>query len=153
MTCRDRGDELSFIALKPQLQIPEGQTGTAEFSASPRQRKLTITITSVNDAPTGTDGIATTWIDTVYAFQATDFGFTDPHDSPANALAGVQITTLPTQGTLSLAGVAVQAGDFVTVEDLNAGRLTFTPPAGASRSRRSRCSRPWCRRWCCPGFR
>lgn len=40
LTCRDRGDELVFKALRPQLQVPEGQTGTAEFSAAPRQRKL-----------------------------------------------------------------------------------------------------------------
>ena len=40
LTCRDRGDELVFKALKPQLPVPEGQTGTAEFNASPRQRKL-----------------------------------------------------------------------------------------------------------------
>lgn len=40
LTCRDRGDELAFKALKPQLQVPEGQTGTADFSAAPRQRKL-----------------------------------------------------------------------------------------------------------------
>jgi eukaryotic-like serine/threonine-protein kinase len=40
LACRDRGDELVFKALQPQLQIPEGQTGIAEFNAAPRQRKL-----------------------------------------------------------------------------------------------------------------
>jgi serine/threonine protein kinase len=40
LTCRDRGDELTFKSLAPQLQISEGQTGTAEFNAAPRQRKL-----------------------------------------------------------------------------------------------------------------
>jgi serine/threonine protein kinase len=40
VACRDRGDELVFKALTPQLQISEGQTGVAEFSAVPKQRKI-----------------------------------------------------------------------------------------------------------------
>ena len=32
--------------------------------------------------------------DTAYTFAAVDFGFSDPNDSPANALAAVKITTL-----------------------------------------------------------
>ena len=42
-----------------------------------------ITVTSVNDAPAGTDETVTTNEDTDYTFTTADFGFTDPNDTPA----------------------------------------------------------------------
>ena len=47
--------------------------------------------------------------DTAYTFAAADFGFTDPNDTPANALAAVKVTSLPAAGSLKLNGVAVAA--------------------------------------------
>ena len=41
-------------------------------------------MTSVNDAPAGTDTTVTTLEDTAHVFSAGDFGFTDPNDSPTN---------------------------------------------------------------------
>ncbi len=90
---------------------------------------VTINVTPVNDAPAGTDKTVTTLEDTAYTFAAADFGFTDPNDSPANAFDSVKITTLATDGTLKLSGVAVGAGDFITVADLSAGNLKFHPDA------------------------
>ena len=49
-----------------------------------------------------------------------------------NALAAVKITTLPGAGSLTDNGVAVTAGQFVTVADINAGKLVFTPAANAN---------------------
>ena len=43
----------------------------------------------------------------------------------------MKITTLPGAGTLSDNGVAVTAGQFVTVADITGGKLTFTPAANA----------------------
>ena len=65
-------------------------------------------------------------------FTAADFGFTDPNDSPANSLLAVKITTLPGVGTLFLdsdgpggaAPVAVSAGQFISLADINAGIAT-----------------------------
>ncbi|WP_283193223.1 tandem-95 repeat protein [Rhizobium sp. AN80A] len=90
----------------------------------------TIAITSVNDAPAGTDNTVTINEDSVYTFSAASFGFTDPNDSPANSLAAVVITTLPTNGVLSLGGTAVTAGQVISAANL--GNLTFTPSANAN---------------------
>jgi VCBS repeat-containing protein len=88
---------------------------------------LTVDVTSVNDAPAGTDATVSTAEDTPYAFGAADFGFTDPNDGPANNFNRVLITTLPGSGSLTLNGVAVAAGDFVALAQLNAGQLIYTP--------------------------
>jgi len=93
---------------------------------------VNLTITSVNDAPLGTDKTVTTLEDTDYTFTAADFGFTDPNDSPANAFNRVKITTLPGQGTLKLNGVLVTVGQFVAVTDITANLLVFTPAPDAN---------------------
>src|SRR5439155_194724 len=76
--------------------------------------------------------------DGAHTFTALEFGFTDPTDAAsaagANALAAVKITTIPTlaSGTLTDDGVAVTVGQFVSVADINAGKLVFTPAANAN---------------------
>src|SRR5262249_54808896 len=89
-------------------------------------------VTSVNDAPQGANNTVTTLEDTPYVFKAADFGFSDPTDSPANNFLAVEITTLPGAGTLTDNGIAVSAGQFVSVSDINAGLLVFTPAANAN---------------------
>ena len=93
---------------------------------------LTIAVTPVNDAPAGTDGTVTTLEDTPYVFASADFGFTDPLDNPANAFNRVVITSLPVAGTLTLDGTPVAAGQFVTVADIAAGKLSYSPAANAN---------------------
>ena len=65
-------------------------------------------------------------------FATADFGFTDPSDTPANALAAVKVTTLPAVGSLKLDGVAVAANDFVAAADIAAGKLKFFPAANGN---------------------
>ena len=60
----------------------------------PVANTMTVNVTAVNDAPAGTNNTVTTLEDTQYTFTAADFGFTDPNDSPANALTAVKITTI-----------------------------------------------------------
>ena len=88
---------------------------------------VAINVTPVNDAPAGTDKTAAATEDTPYTFVASDFGFTDPNDTPANTLQSVIITTLPlaTDGVLTVGGVAVTAGQELTAAQL--ATLTFTP--------------------------
>ncbi len=95
---------------------------------------ITVNVTSVNDAPAGTDKTLSVLEDGTLTIVAADFGFTDPLDSPANNFSRVKVTTLPGAGTLKLNGTAVTAGDFVTVTDLNANKLTFEPVANANGS-------------------
>ena len=93
---------------------------------------MTINVTSVNDAPAGTNNTVTTLEDTAYTFGAADFGFSDPNDTPANNLLAVKITSLPGAGSLTLNGVAVTSGQSISVADITAGNLKFTPAANAN---------------------
>src|SRR5262249_27432756 len=92
---------------------------------------VSVTNLHANHAPTGTNKTITTLEDTAYASTAADFGFSAANDSPANALTAVKISTLPTAGSLKDNGVAVTAGQFISLSDINAGRLKFTPAANA----------------------
>ena len=106
----------------------DGGTANGGIDLDPTSNKITIDVTSVNDAPEGTDTTVTTLEDTDYSFNAADFGFTDPADNASpNNLQSVIINTLPTTGTLFLSGVAVTAGQEIAVADIP--NLTFTPLA------------------------
>jgi len=81
----------------------------------------------VPDAPVGTPktinpGLDTTLLeDGSYTFTPTDFGFTDPHDAvagggPVNSFKGVEITTLPTNGTFKLGGATFAAGTMIAID-------------------------------------
>ena len=105
----------------------DGGTASGGIDTDPTPRTLTIDVTAVNDAPQGTDTTVVLQEDGSYTFSAADFGFTDPQDSPANALLGVVISSLPAAGTLTLSGVAVQGGDFIAAANL--GNLVYTPDA------------------------
>ena len=97
--------------------------GTANGGVDLDQSANTITfnVNSVNDARTGTDKTITTLEETAYTLTASDFGFGDASDSPANTLTAVKITTIPGAGTLRLNGVAVTAGQTVSVAHINRG--------------------------------
>ena len=91
-----------------------------------------ISVTAVNDAPSGSSNTVTTQEDSAYTFTIADFGYSDTADTPANALANIKITTLPVAGTLTLSGAAVVAGQFVSAANISAGNLKFTPAVNAS---------------------
>ncbi len=110
----------------------DGGTANGGSNTDPFSRTMTINVTAVSNAPAGANNTVTTLENTAYAFAAGDFGFTDPNDSPANSLKAVEITTLPASGTLKDNGTAVSAGQFVSVSDINAGHLVYTPAANAT---------------------
>jgi hypothetical protein len=87
---------------------------------------------SVNHAPSGANKTVTINEDTTYTFATSDFGFTDPNDSPANNLLAVKINALTPAGTLTDNGSPVQGGDFIPVADITGGKLKFTPVADAN---------------------
>ncbi len=99
---QDRGDL--------DLQITATDNGVPPLSASIRFR-----LTSGSDAPAGTDRVRELDEDVPYAFTAADFGFTDPGDEPPDEFTGVRIATLPAAGTLTVEGVQLMAGDYVSV--------------------------------------
>ena len=85
-------------------------------------------------APTAMDGTVMATEDTVYNFTAADFNFSAT--TIGDTLASVQILTLPALGTLRLANAdgsaPVDANDFVTRAQLDAGSLLYTPRANAN---------------------
>src|SRR5436190_9136610 len=84
-------------------------------------------------APAGNNGTVTAIEDAPYAFQAGDFGFSDP-DNPANNFYAVKITALPASGLLTDNNVAVAANQFVTVGDILLGKFRYVPPANVNGS-------------------
>ncbi len=102
-----------------------GNSGTGGALAD--SKTVSVTVNSVNDPPVGADFTVATDEDVPYTFAVSDFAFTDPNDAPANAFAGIVIGALPLSGTLALDGTAVTSGQFVSVSDISAGLLVFTP--------------------------
>jgi VCBS repeat-containing protein len=92
---------------------------------------VTIVVNSINDAPAGTNGIITMLEDTVHTFAASDFGFTDPLDSPPNSLLSVTITSVPVLGTFTYNGSAVFTGQVIPASGIASGLLRFTPAPNA----------------------
>ena len=90
---------------------------------------------AVNIAPTGANNTVSTNEDATYDFEAGEFGFTDINAT--NTLDHVKITSLPGmgRGTLSLDGMDitdVMTPPEVSEQDLDDGKLTYTPPADAN---------------------
>jgi hypothetical protein len=110
----------------------DGGTENGGSDLAPTPNTFTMSVTPVSDPPAGTDLVKNATEDTSSFLLAADFGFTDPDDQPSNAFVQVLITTLPAAGVLKLGGVAMSAGQYVTVADLSLYRLKYTPPANAS---------------------
>ena len=97
-------------------------------------QRYSVAPTSATRAPVGASNTIVTLSTSTYAYKTADFGFTDPNNTPANSLAAVEITTLPTAGTLTDNGTAVAVNQFVSAADISAGNLVYTPPANANGS-------------------
>ena len=72
-------------------------------------------LTPSGNAPIGTANTVTTLEDTPYTVNASDFGFTDPNDNPADAFVAVKVASLPIHGILSLDGVDIVKDQFVSI--------------------------------------
>ncbi len=105
--------------------------GSTAFSSA--TASASITVNYVNQAPSGANHSVNAVENTAYHFAVSDFGFND-HNSPPESLLAVEITTLPSAGTLTDNGLAVSAGQFVSAADISAGNLVFTPAAYANGS-------------------
>jgi VCBS repeat-containing protein len=91
---------------------------------------VAINVTPVNDAPSGADRTITIVEDGSAILARSDFGFTDAAGEGHNF---VSVTVSPTTaGTLTLNGVAISAATVVTVAQLDAGQLRFTPAPNAN---------------------
>ena len=80
-----------------------------------------------NTAPDGADATRTIAEDGSYTVVAGDFGFRDA--DAGQTLGAVRVDVLPGNGTLTLNGVAVTAGQVISVAAINAGQLRMAPDA------------------------
>jgi hypothetical protein len=109
------------------VTLTDGDGGTSVLATTTIHIQLATP--PANQAPAGTDGTVTVVEDGSHTFAASEFGFTDGDN---NNLLAVEITTLPTAGTLTNNGTAVTAGQFVSAADIAAGHLVFTPAPDAN---------------------
>jgi len=82
---------------------------------------------SSNAHPSGTSKTITILEDFPHAFEASDFGFSDPN---GDGFKEVKIVTIPGVGALTLDGVAVDAGDVIAAADID--KLLWMPPQDAN---------------------
>ncbi|MEI6606825.1 MAG: cadherin-like domain-containing protein, partial [Verrucomicrobiota bacterium] len=106
------GATLNFSA--PQTYTLTGQDGSTKV--------YTVTVAADHTYPASSAATLTAAEDVPTALAAANFGYADPNSL---ALAAVQITALPLQGTLRLSGTAVTNGDIVTAA--NIPNLTYQP--------------------------
>lgn len=84
----------------------------------------TIRVTGVNDAPEASDTVLQGVEDTATTLTVADFGFSDVD---GGTLSAIRITQELENGSLTLDGEPVAAGQEISVEDISMGRLVYTP--------------------------
>ena len=82
----------------------------------------------INHAPTGTDATQTLAWHATKVLASADFGFSD---TDGNHLLAVKLDSLPSVGSLTDNGVAVTAGQVVSVADITGGHLVYQAPSSA----------------------
>lgn len=122
ITVNDSDDLI--LRTMPQFKLQVAATDTSGLSDS---SDVTIILININDAPVGSNKTVVMPQNTVYILSVSDFGFTDPNDSPPNSLLAVKVHTLPLSGNLTYNGVAVSAGQFIPVAGIAAGLFKFAP--------------------------
>src|SRR5207244_4016456 len=86
---------VAYSSFKFQVR-DNGGTALGGDDTSANEATMTVNVNSVNDAPTAVASSVTTNEDTDRTLVGADFSFTDLSDSPANTLAAVLVTSLPT---------------------------------------------------------
>ena len=123
------GHGLNYANFSFRVQ-DDGGTANGGNDIDVTARTITIDVTSVDDAPTGTDTTISTLEGTDYVFSSNDFGFSDVADD--NALSFITVTSLPNIGTLLHQGIAVNPGDTISATSLDTGELVYQPPSNAN---------------------
>ncbi|MFZ2726867.1 MAG: cadherin-like domain-containing protein, partial [Methylococcaceae bacterium] len=107
----------------------DGGTLNGGVDTSVTANTVSISITSVNDAPSSRNVAVTTLENHAYSFNSADFTLSDTNDNPANGLAAVLLTSLPVSGSLQLNGIPLTAPQSISKTQLDNGALTFVPTA------------------------
>ncbi len=91
---------------------------------------LSVSVSDVNEAPTGANATVTINEDGGNVFSAANFGFSDV--DAGDSLSAVRIDGLPGAGALTLSGSPVSAGNVVSAAALGGDALVFTPVPNAN---------------------
>ena len=128
------GNFNSALSALSFIPVADGELDTTisvhiedQDAAGPADGLITLDVTARNDVPTGSDKVITVIEDGAYKLQSPDFGFSDV-DS-ADSLVSVKVTSLESQGSLTLGGIDVILNQVVSRADIDAGLLTFSPAA------------------------
>jgi len=108
-------------------------TGNVNVDGSETNNTVTFAVNTkvgFNAIPTAESSALTVPEDQSLVLSANHFAFLDSNSS--DSLQAVSITTLPSKGALQLSGTAVKAGQSISVADIAAGKLAFTPVANAN---------------------
>jgi gliding motility-associated-like protein len=129
-------DEILAASLGNLVFVPEndwsgnisfnwnGFDGTAYADA---EASVNISVTPLNDPPVVSDIYKSELTNTSVAFTISDFtgAYTDKEN---DAISKVKIISLPPTGSLKLSGVSINAGDEISIANIN--NLTYVPSAG-----------------------
>ncbi len=144
---QDDGSALpAWLTFSPASRTFEGTPGsgdagnlTLKVTAKDRADSTALSVADTftlavgaNAAPSAADNAVTVDEDDSHTFQAGEFNFADR--DTGDTLASVRIVTLPGagKGALTLDGANVTANQVVTKANIDAGKLTYTPPADAN---------------------
>lgn len=122
------GDDFKTLAagetdkVTVSFTVTDGDGGIVSSTAE-------ITVTGINDAPTGADKEIDVLEDGSHTLSAADFGFSD---IDGGTLAGIVITSVSEGGYIKLGETVITADTTIAAADL--GKLVFTPAANGNGS-------------------
>lgn len=82
--------------------------------APPGQTQALLRLTFLSEPPVGTDTAISLNEDAVHRFTPADFSFSDPGDTPPNALSRILLESVPEKGALSIDGISVGVGEYIS---------------------------------------
>jgi Ca2+-binding RTX toxin-like protein len=107
--------------------------GNFNVDGSDANNTVTMAVSTVvgpNAKPTAASSALNTLEDTALVLTTANFAFKD--SDPSDSLQAISITALPTKGALKLNGASVSLNQSISVADIVAGKLAFTPVADAN---------------------
>ena len=99
----------------------------SDQGAPPGQTQALLRLTFLSEPPVGTDTAISLNEDAVHRFTPADFSFSDPGDTPPNSLSRILLESVPEKGALSIDGISVGVGEYVSFRP--DARMTWTQQA------------------------
>jgi len=93
---------------------------------------INLDITAVNDLPTGSNATVSIDEDTTHTLTAANFGFSDVDAGDAFVSVRIDTITLSAGDMLQLSGTDVTDADVISIANINAGNLVYTPAPDAN---------------------